>query len=106
MTDNRTNEQIVLRVLHPEATRNLPMAEGYAEKAVEALRAAGRLAGQPSSTVGEEKLAEVIADHNEVYLPMTGDSGCKCGWRTSIGDYDHALHQARAVIEAIGGEGR
>lgn len=59
---------------------------------------------ESSSTVDVEKLAEVIADHNEVYLPRTGDSGCKCGWRTSIGDYDHALHQARAVVEAIGGE--
>lgn len=77
MTDNRTNEQIVLKVLHPEATRNLPMAEGYAEKAVEALRAADRLAGEPTEAQVEaaaKAYPRWIVDRDGYEMPWEQES--------------------------------
>ena len=57
MADNRTNkptpnptaEQIALRALHPEATRNLPLASIYAKRICHDLRAHGLLSeGAPT----------------------------------------------------------
>lgn len=48
-TDNRTNEQIVLGILSPDATKNRPMAMNYTNRVIEALSAAGLLSeGAPS----------------------------------------------------------
>lgn len=67
---------------------------------------------QPSSTVDEGVVADAISAHNTWYTrnPHTHEAwqGCTCGDRLPSGvakNEWHAAHQARAVVEAIRGEG-
>ena len=63
---------------------------------------------QPSSTVDEGKLAEVIAAHEMTSWGSRKWSGCECGEVYEVCPEGivkwHANHRARAVVEAIGGE--
>ena len=70
-----------------------------AKEIVAELRTAGLLREGPVK-LDESKVAEVNTVHREVYLPRQGDSGCRCGWRRTIGDDDHEIHRARALCEA------
>ena len=69
MTDNRTNGQIVAKALvaHCE-DHKMPFPRGSVKKIVEALRVAGRLAGEPTEAqVDEAALAEVIAKVTDLW---------------------------------------
>lgn len=87
------------------ANRTLAALDGVPERPV-----------QPSSTADEGKIADVLTDH-VLMEPNGGTSSwswceCSCGFEVkregATRDYVEKLarkHQARAVVEAIGGEG-
>lgn len=63
-----TTEQIITRILFPEATQNFPMASSYAKRIAEALRAAGLLREPvPEGVLSEEQIED--ADLPDEHLP-------------------------------------
>lgn len=56
-----TAEQIITRIIFPEATQNFPMASSYAKRVAEALRSAGLLREPVPEGAPTESLAALIA---------------------------------------------
>ena len=90
-----------------------PQAESDHEYLLKARALHQTNSGLPSSTVDEGKIADLLREHRHAYTYTTDQgskyAGCYCGARPKpLGaapddDWLH-LHQARAVVEAIGGE--
>ena len=99
-TDNRTNGQIVAKALvaHCEEHK-MPFPRGSVKKIVEALRDAGRLAGEPTETQ-VEAAADARLPSVEAIYEVIEEHDLKYDENTSPVDYRKAL--SRAIYALFG----